>query len=276
MQNTWPRMAASEEWKTGPRPHDGLATPEEVLHLQEIAVAQDRLQRRDFGVGAQDENAVELRLVSQLAGVDLEDLFALGLLVFTQIPPVAGVANQSLIATLQLILQGGDNGFAVLPVFFRLGFVAADDVTLAIDLDLLDEELRLAFRRSIRSGVKGASVIEHDRSHQRVRALARAKDIIKLALFQPGNGLSRDHAAIGDHANAADSEALAETVNHRQQRLHIGGIARPHLGADRPPLAVHDEPQDHLLQIWPEILRVAVLAQRFAALAVEGQAGGVH
>jgi Transposase len=42
------------------------------------------------------------------------------------------------------------------------------------------------------------------------------------------------------------------------------------------PLAIHDEPRDHLLQIWPEILRVAVLAQRFAALAVKGQAGGVH
>ena len=124
------------------RTHEGLATPEEVLHLQEIAVAQDRLQRRDFGVGSQDENAVELRLVSQLAGVDLEDLFALGLLVFTQIPPVAGVANQSLIATLQPILQGDDNGFAVLLVFFRLGFVAADDVTLAIGFDFLEAHHR--------------------------------------------------------------------------------------------------------------------------------------
>ena len=234
------------------------------------------MQRRDFGVGSQDENAVELRLVSQLAGVDLEDLFALGLLVFTRIPPVAGIANQSLIATLQPILQGGDNGFAVLPVFFRLDFVAADDVTLAINLDVLDEELRLAFRPLDKKRCEGGAVIEHDRSHQRVRPLARAKDIIKLALSQPLNGLSRDHAAIGDHANAADSEALAETVNHRQQRLHIGGIARPHLYADGAPLAIHDEPQDHLLQIWPEILRVAVLAQRFAALAVEGQAGGVH
>ena len=234
------------------------------------------MQRRDFGVGSQDENAVELRLVSQLAGVDLEDLFALGLLVFTQIPPVAGVANQSLIATLQPILQGDDNGFAVLLVFFRLGFVAADDVTLAIVFDFLDEELRLAFRPLDKKRCEGGAVIEHDRSHQRVRPLARAKDIIKLALFQPLNGLSRDHAAIGDHANAADSEALAETVNHRQQRLHIDGIARPHLCADGAPLAIHDEPQDHLLQIWPEILRVAVLAQRFAALAVEGQAGGVH
>ena len=128
-----------EDWA---RPHEGLATPEEVLHLQEIAVAQNRLQRRDFGVGSQDQNAVELRLVSQLAGVDLEDLFALGLLVFTQIPPVAGVANQSLIATLQPILQGDDNGFAVLLVFFRLGFVAADDVTLAIGFDFLEAHHR--------------------------------------------------------------------------------------------------------------------------------------
>ena len=96
-----------------------------------------------FGVGSQDENTVDLRLVSRLACVDLEDLFALGLLVFTQIPPVAGIANQSLIATLQPILQGGDNGFAVLPVFFRLGFVTPDDVTLAIKSVVCDSEFRL-------------------------------------------------------------------------------------------------------------------------------------
>ena len=137
VQNTWPRMAASEEWKTGRVRMRALPRRKRSSTCRRIAVAQNRLQRRDFGVGSQDENAVELRLVSQLAGVDLEDLFTLDLLVFTQIPPVAGIANQSLIATLQPILQGGDNGFAVLLVFFRLGFVAADDVTLAIGFDFL-------------------------------------------------------------------------------------------------------------------------------------------
>ena len=61
-----------------------------------------------------------------------------------------------------------------------------------------------------------------------------------------------------------------------KQRRHVGGIARPHLGANRPAVAVDDEAEDHLLQIGPIVLGIAVLAQRLAALAVEGEAGGVH
>ena len=53
------------------------------------------------------------------------------------------------------------------------------------------------------------------------------------------------------------------------------GIAG-HIGADRPAVAVDDEAEDHLLQIGPIVLGIAVLAQRLTALAVEGEAGGVH
>ena len=45
---------------------------------------------------------------------------------------------------------------------------------------------------------------------------------------------------------------------------------------DRPPVAIDDEAEDHLLEVGAVVLGVAVLAQRFAALAVEGEAGGVH
>ncbi len=55
-----------------PRAHDRLGSAEEVLDLEQIAIAQHRLQRRDLGVGAQDEDAVEPRLLGELAGVDLE------------------------------------------------------------------------------------------------------------------------------------------------------------------------------------------------------------
>jgi hypothetical protein len=40
--------------------------------LQQIAIAQHRLQRRDLGVGAQHKDAVEARLLGQFAGIDLE------------------------------------------------------------------------------------------------------------------------------------------------------------------------------------------------------------
>jgi hypothetical protein len=71
-------------------------------------------------------------------------------------------------------------------------------------------------------------------------------------------------------------EALAQPVDDRQQHGGIGGVARQHLGADRPALTVDDNGQDHLLQIRSMILGVAVSPQAVAAGAVERQAGGVH
>ena len=65
-------MAAAGGMEDRPRAHDRLGSAEEVLDLEQIAVAQDRLQRRDLGVGAQHEDPVEARLLGELARVDLE------------------------------------------------------------------------------------------------------------------------------------------------------------------------------------------------------------
>jgi hypothetical protein len=53
-------------------PQDRLGAAEQVFNLQQIAVAQHGLQRRDVGVGAQHEDAVKAGLLGQLAGIDLE------------------------------------------------------------------------------------------------------------------------------------------------------------------------------------------------------------
>ena len=55
-----------------PGAHDRLGPAEEVLDLEQIAVAQDRLKRGDLRVGAEHENPVETRLLGELASVDLE------------------------------------------------------------------------------------------------------------------------------------------------------------------------------------------------------------
>jgi hypothetical protein len=61
------------EMEDRPRAHDGLRPLEEVLHLQKVAVAQNRPQRWcGLGVGSQHEDPVEPRLLGELAGVDLE------------------------------------------------------------------------------------------------------------------------------------------------------------------------------------------------------------
>ena len=108
------------------------------------------------------------------------------------------------------------------------------------------------------------------------RALAHAQDIQEPPRLQLGHGLGTDHAAVGDHAHARDVEAPAQPVDHRDQRRHVGGVARPHLRAHRPAVAVDQHGQDHLPQVRTVILAVAVPAQRLAAGALEVQAGGVH
>src|SRR3954447_18944031 len=61
-----------------PRPHQRLGGAEELLHVDQVAVAQDRLQGRDPGIGAQYEQAVIARLLGQLAGINLEGLLGGG------------------------------------------------------------------------------------------------------------------------------------------------------------------------------------------------------
>ena len=112
--------------------------------------------------------------------------------------------------------------------------------------------------------------------HQLVRAFANAQDVQQSPRLQLRHGLGADHAAVGDHAHTRDVEALAQPVDHRDQRRHVGGVARPHLRAHRPPIAIEQHGEDHLPQVRTMILAVAVLAQRLAAGALEVEAGGVH
>jgi hypothetical protein len=59
-------------------------------------------------------------------------------------------------------------------------------------------------------------------------------------------------------------EYLPQPVDHRDHGRHVGGIARPHLRAHWPPVAVEQHGEDHLPQVRAVIVAVAVLAQRLA------------
>ena len=119
-------------------------------------------------------------------------------------------------------------------------------------------------------------ILEHQLAHQLVAALAHAENVQEPARLQFGHGLGTDHAAVGDYAHPRDGEASAEPVDHRDQCRHVGGVARPHLRAHRPPIAIEQHGEDHLPQVRTMILAVAVLAQRLAAGALEVKVGGVH
>ena len=91
-----------------------------------------------------------------------------------------------------------------------------------------------------------------------------------------GNRLGTDHASIGDHAHPGDAEALAQTGDDRQQRLHIGGVTWPGLGTDRPAVVIDDHPNDHLVQFRTMVLRLAMPAEALTAGALKHQRGGIE
>jgi hypothetical protein len=175
-----------------------------------------------------------------------------------------------------LLGEPGDDGLPLVALALRLGRVAAKDVARCTDFDLLDEELGLVPRALDEQRRQGLFVFQDQAADNSAAAFASAENVFELALFKRRNGGSRDHAAVGHDAHPADMKALAQTVDHRQQHSGIGSVAGQHLGADRPALAVDDDRQDHLLQIRPVVLRVAISPEARAAGAVERQAGRIH
>ncbi len=95
-------------------------------------------------------------------------------------------------------------------------------------------------------------------------------------LLQLLDRLLADHASVGHDADFADTEPLAQAIHHRNQRGHVSGVAGPELTANRPSLTVEHHPDDHLLKVWPMILAMATLADGFAPLSLEVDAGGVE
>src|SRR5580692_4378907 len=121
-----------------PSVHQRLGGAEQVFYLQQVAVAQNRLQRGDARIGAQHEDAIEARFVGELAGIDLEGSATRG---GAQVAAIGRVADQRLVAALELLVERLDNSAPVGGILGRLGLVAADDVAASLDGDLLDEEL---------------------------------------------------------------------------------------------------------------------------------------
>jgi hypothetical protein len=107
---------------------DRFGTAEQVFDLQQIAVAQHGLQRRDPGIGAQHEETVVAGLVGELSGIDLKGRagLAVGGRHPTQVAAVGGITDQRLIAARQLLGEPCDDRLPLVAVAFRFGLVAAD------------------------------------------------------------------------------------------------------------------------------------------------------
>ena len=177
----------------------------------------------------------------------------------------------------ELGAQPVEDGTALLGIAPRLGEIATDDVPSVADSDLLGLELgELARNPRHDQRDKGRLIINHGAAHFGAAALAHAEDVFELAFLQRGNALGADHAAVGDDADAADAKTSAQPVDDRQQGGDIGGVAGPQLAAQRPAVLIHDQPDDHLMEIRAVVFRMAATTKLLAAPSLEGQAGGVH
>ena len=125
--------------------------------------------------------------------------------------------------------QPFEDGGALIGIAPGLGEIAADDVAALADFDLLGLELG-ELARGARHGQRHEwrLIIDHRAAHLGAAALAHAKDVFELALFERGHGRGADHAAVGDDAQPADAKTVAQPIDDRHQGRYIGGVAGPH------------------------------------------------
>jgi hypothetical protein len=55
----------------------------------------------------------------------------------------------------------------------------------------------------------------------------RYEDVLDAAGLEFSDSRGADHSTISYHTHSADPKSLAQTINDRQQRLHVSGIAGP-------------------------------------------------
>src|ERR1700732_1378963 len=263
-------VAAVVDWTSGKH---GLGLAEQLLDPQSVAIAQHDLKRGELGVGAQHIEPVKARVFGDPRLVDGEVLGRDGL----EIAAETAVADERLVALGELGAQPVEDGTALLGIAPRLGEIATDDVPSVADFDLLGLELgELARNPRHDQRDKGRLIINHGAAHFGTAALAHAEDVFELAFLQRGNALGADHAAVGDDADAADAKTSAQPVDDRQQGGDIGGGGGPQLAAQRLAVLIHDQPDDHLMEIRAVVFRMAATTKLLAAPSLEGQAGGVH
>ena len=182
---------------------------------------------------------------------------------------VALVADEALVALLQLLLKGGDDRCAIGGVLTHLVEVAADDVAPPGELHRLGLVVDFAPLLHQNEGHERRGIVEHEIAHQLVGSLAHAQDVEEFARFEFGDRLGADHAAVGHDADAVDAKASLQPIDRRDQAADVGRVPRPHLRAHRPPVAVEEHGQNHLIEIWPAVLGEAAPSERLAARALE-------
>src|SRR5712692_660458 len=197
---------------------------------------------------------------------------------YLQKTAIALVAHQRLVPLPQLRAQRRHDRRPVGPVLLGFVLVDAHDVTPRADPNLFHLQRR-------RVGAVGTLGVDHAEPPPRAQHLlpdfvaaahAGAQDVRPALRLQVVHRLPADHAPVGHDADLDQVEAAIQPVDNGNQRLDVGGIARPHFTAQRPAVTVEHGADDHLLEVRPVVFAMAVLAQLVAALTLEVDRGGVE
>src|SRR5450830_1203896 len=254
------------------RGEKALRCAEDLLHHGQLLVAKHDFERREFSVGAQHEDAIEPGVFLGLGAIDDEALLAGG----RQEAAITAIADECLVTLLQLPFEGGENRGAVGGVFLGLLVIAADDVAPPGERHCLRLVIDAAVALGDGEGRERRRIVEHQFAHQLVGSLAHTENVEDPPRFELRDSLGTDHAAVGDDADAGDGEALAQAVHHRNEATRVRRVAGPHLRAHRPAITVQEHGEDHLAQVRPMILGIAVPAEGLPARALEIETGRVH
>ena len=164
-----------------------------MTHGQQIAVAQDDLERSDFGVRAQHEEAVEAGIGLDFGAID-DKAVALGRL---QKAAEALVGDKRLVALGELALEAGDQFGARHGILFGFLLVAADDVAPPGDRRLFDRQFSLTLLAGNEERHGEAVILDDFGADLSAGAFAHAEDVLDLLGFEGGNGVGADQTGAG-------------------------------------------------------------------------------
>src|SRR5690349_18678253 len=81
--------------------------------------------------------------------------------------------------------------------------------------------------------------------------------------------LFADHAPVGDDTEVGYIKTSPDSFHYRDQRLYVGGVAVPHLTAQRTPVIIEDGSDHHLIEIGTIVFAEALLADSLSSLSLK-------
>ena len=171
----------------------------------------------------------------------------------------------------ELAVKAGQNGCPSVGILPGLLLVAAEHIAPPLQRRLRDGELGLALLAWNDERHRHPVILDHLVADLLGGPLAHAENVREAGLLQRRNGGGADHAAVGDDAHLGDAKTLAQPLDDRHEPRHIGGVAGPQEGGERPVVAVENHAEHHLLEVRTIVFAVAELAQRLSAGTLEVQ-----